>query len=792
MSDTSSPLSTRVGLDVADFKSGISQLNQGVRVIESGFKASAAALGDWSKDAGGLESRIKSLNGEIELQDKKVGLLSTEYKKVAAAKGEDSRAAQDLQIKLNKATEELNRMKSEVGKNETALKELKAGGTEPAKNGVKDLGKESGNTEKKMSSLKGIASGLKSVLGGVGAAAKATVSALAGVAAGAVGAVAGLGALVINSAKTADDLDELSQKTGVSTTELQYLSYISKQTGTDFDTITGSMARLVRSMDATAKSPAGEAFAKLGIKTKEANGHVRDSRVVFNEAIQALGGISDETERDTISMALFGKSAQELNPLILTGAAGLAQMRSEADKVGAIVPEDQIKRAAELNDKIDKLKTGFQGIVMQVAGMFVPAVSGAADQVSGFMTRLAGAVGMFQSNPQAAQLMITSLVSDMLAQVPKVLGIGLTILKVLITAILSALPTLLPAAIGLIKTLMGFLVTSLPLIMQAGFQIVSALIMGIVPMLPQLLQSGLKMLVQLLQGILAALPQIIPVITSVVLEMINTLTTMLPQILTLGIQVLMALINGIVAALPQIIPAVVQLVLTLAMAIIQNLPVIVEAALNLIMALAQGLIAALPVLIAAIPDLMNAIVATIIKLLPMIITVAAQLITALVLGIVQNLPALIKAIADGIGKIVATFKATNWKQIGSDLVNGVSKGFMDQWEAFKKNVAAAFAGMVTTLKNLLGIKSPSTVFAGIGKNMAMGLGLGFQDQIRQVERNIAAATRGLSMSGNLAMSGAGAGGGRQDNSTHSTFNNYGTVIYPNGAGTQASPKAKRF
>ena len=40
-------------------------------------------------------------------------------------------------------------------------------------------------------------------------------------------------------------------------------------------------------------------------------------------------------------------------------------------------------------------------------------------------------------------------------------------------------------------------------------------------------------------------------------------------------------------------------------------------------------------------------------------------------------------------------------------------------------VVGFFSGIVDSAKNLLGIHSPSTVFAGIGENMGAGIGVGF-------------------------------------------------------------------
>ena len=47
-----------------------------------------------------------------------------------------------------------------------------------------------------------------------------------------------------------------------------------------------------------------------------------------------------------------------------------------------------------------------------------------------------------------------------------------------------------------------------------------------------------------------------------------------------------------------------------------------------------------------------------------------------------------------------------------------------------------FTGIVTSIKDILGIRSPSRVFAGIGKNMALGLGGGFGDEMDAVARQI--------------------------------------------------------
>ena len=75
-------LSGKVGLDTTDFKTAISTLNREIRVVESGFRAAASGLADWSKDASGLEARVGTLNTKIDLQKQKTEALRGEYERI--------------------------------------------------------------------------------------------------------------------------------------------------------------------------------------------------------------------------------------------------------------------------------------------------------------------------------------------------------------------------------------------------------------------------------------------------------------------------------------------------------------------------------------------------------------------------------------------------------------------------------------------------------------------------------------------------------------------------------------
>lgn len=381
-------LTGKVGLDVTDFKAGVATLNRGIRVIESGFRATAAGLGDWAKSADGLEARMKALTGQIDLQQKKVNSLQAEYKRIAAEKGETSRAAQDLQIKLNKETETLNKMQGELNQTERALSEMEKESKDAAK-GAKDLASAEDKAGGATGRLRGALAQLNDRLGKVtgelknlaGKLLKGLAIGLAAVGAAAIGAAIGVARFVTNAAKAADEIVESAEKIGISTTKYQEFQFIADQIGTDVETVGRAFARTTKALVAADKagSPMAKTFEELGVSTRDANGNLRDTEAVFGDIIGALGKVENETQREILAQSIFGKSYQELIPLINLGADGLAQMTDEAHKMGAVMDEKTVTALADFNDRLAGMKAGFKGILGQLAAKLLPIVNKVMD-----------------------------------------------------------------------------------------------------------------------------------------------------------------------------------------------------------------------------------------------------------------------------------------------------------------------------------------------------------------------------------------------------------------------------
>jgi hypothetical protein len=227
---------------------------------------------------------------------------------------------------------------------------------------------------------------LSGVMNAIGGAAKIGIAGVIGLAGAAVGAAAGLTKLVMKATDTASNLVAMSDKSGIGVERLQELQYIGNQTGTSIDTMVGSITRLKRSMGDVATSEAMAAnFDKLGVAVYNADGTLRDSELVFNDLIGALGAVSNETERDAIAMEIFGRSATELNPLILAGKDGMAAMTEEARNMGAVMSEEAVYGLEGFGDSIDSLKAAFGGIIGQVATAVLPIFTELTEKLVAFV-----------------------------------------------------------------------------------------------------------------------------------------------------------------------------------------------------------------------------------------------------------------------------------------------------------------------------------------------------------------------------------------------------------------------
>ena len=185
----------------------------------------------------------------------------------------------------------------------------------------------------------------------------------------------------INSASMADDLNTLSSQTGFTVEELQKMKYASDIVDVSMDQMTGSIQKMTKQM-----SSGNKAFETLGVSLTDSNGNMRDAKDVWYDSLEALSKVENETERDALSMEIFGKSAMDMAGIIDDGGASLKALGDEAEGLGLIMSQDMVDDANLLQDSIDRMKgrteQAFLTMGASLASSLVPAFEKVLDVVT--------------------------------------------------------------------------------------------------------------------------------------------------------------------------------------------------------------------------------------------------------------------------------------------------------------------------------------------------------------------------------------------------------------------------
>lgn len=347
----------------AEFRKEIAQINTSLKTMGAEMnKVTSEFIGN-EKSVEALTAKNKVLGERFDELSKKADLQRQRLKEMDE-QGVDpsSTAYQKLLTELYKTETEMNKTSAEIQKNSTDMDNLGKETEETAES--MDKGGESAKrfgdvlkanllSDAIMSGVKALGKGLKS-----------------------------LGESVLDAAESADELKTMSVQTGIATETLQEFSYMADLIDVDLNTITGSMTKLTRNMSnaASGSGAAADAFAKLGVTVTDGNGQLRDRNEVFNEIIAALGTMTNETERDAVAMDIFGKSAQELNPLIAAGADRISELAAEAHSLGYVMSDETIDSLSGVQDAMDRLDAITGSVKNQLAAALAPTIEDIAEK----------------------------------------------------------------------------------------------------------------------------------------------------------------------------------------------------------------------------------------------------------------------------------------------------------------------------------------------------------------------------------------------------------------------------
>ena len=199
----------------------------------------------------------------------------------------------------------------------------------------------------------------------------------------AAGALTAIGGIAYKAAQNADDLNTMAKQTGFTTDELQRMQYAADRIDVSMETITGAAARMTKQLGSNE-----DKFASLGVATRDVNGNFRSTSDIFYDTIKALSQIQNETERDTVAMDIFGRSANELAGVIDDGGAALRDFGKEAEDAGLIMSQETLDGLNQVNDEIDKLKAQAVGTLAQAGAKALQALQPVLEKVANAIAKV--------------------------------------------------------------------------------------------------------------------------------------------------------------------------------------------------------------------------------------------------------------------------------------------------------------------------------------------------------------------------------------------------------------------
>ena len=677
-----------VGITI-DIEGKTSGLTKSLQEANSSINKTTSALKD-------VDKALQLDPTNVELLAQKEALLNKQIEQTSEKLDIMRQVADDANAALERGDitqEQYAQLTAEIVKTEQALGELEneASGSADALEDTADAADEAGEEAEDSADAMEALGEAAEVAGEVAVAALEAIVVSAVAVGTAVAAAVGetataLANATMETSKLSDELLTMSSTTGLTTDTLQELNYASELLDVSTSTVTGSMTKLLRTMSSadSGSASAMASFENLGIAIYDTEGNLRDTESVFWEAIDVLGQIDNETERDAVAMDLFGKSARELNPLIEAGSEAFADLAQEAHDVGYVMDGETLDAFGALDDNMQRMTNTAQAIEQSFGQVLLPLFTDLSGEAVSLMGDFSGALSATGGDIDQIASVIEEFAPQAVAlvekYVPQILSVIQSIMSAVIPLVVSLAPQLIALAGSLIEQLALAIADNADAFITGFTSLFESLTNSVAVLLPVIIPLAINLIMALVNGLVENAPLLVEGALSIIDTLCDTLLSPgnVETLIMGAASLITTLLDGLTVALPKLIPAAINAIMTIVDTLLSSgcLSQILSAALTLITTLAQSLIEYLPVLISYLPQIILGIVKFLTgDALPDIIKAGFTLITSL-LG---ALPDILAAILVGLGELIVGM----FEYITTD-------GADDLLEAFQ----AAFDGII--------------------------------------------------------------------------------------------------
>ena len=230
-----------------------------------------------------------------------------------------------------------------------------------ASKGLKDLGNTSENA---LGDKKGVA--------------KHAMLAKVSLAAVGVAAVAAAGSMLRMARQVAqqnDELGKMADRIGASVEALSQYKHVAALSGVEFRTLTMGWQRMTRRISEAARGmgEARGALKELGLSAMALRRLSPEKQ--FEAIADAMQDVTNKGDKVRLAMKLFDSEGVALVQAMKGGAAGIREVRDEADKLGITVSKEMAEDAAAFNDALAAMEAATSGFALALTKDLIPVLT---------------------------------------------------------------------------------------------------------------------------------------------------------------------------------------------------------------------------------------------------------------------------------------------------------------------------------------------------------------------------------------------------------------------------------
>lgn len=324
-----------------------------------------------------------------------------------------------------------------------------------------------------------------------------------------------------DSASTADRVDKMSAKIGLSKEAFQEWDYVMSQNGMDISKMQTGLKTLSDQMDKAQNGTASaiKIFDDLGVSWQNADGTMRSTEDVFADAVTALANMDESATRTALAVDAFGKAGTELSPMLNTGAESIEELKDRSHELGLVMSDEAVESGVAFGDIMDDLRNSFSMLGTKLGTALLPVLTTLVSAIVDNMPMIQNMIDSFL--PVLMGLFDSMLppLLDLISSVfPQIAELLMTIYPVVGDIVSGLLPVIIEVLLAIIPPLMEVVSAVLPLLLDVVNALLP-LIMALVPLLEPIV--GI---------VLAIIEPLVPFLTSILVPLIETITIFISSV----------------------------------------------------------------------------------------------------------------------------------------------------------------------------------------------------------------------------------------------------------------------